>query len=74
MGVIEFVGGLWVGLAQGNVILACARFDGDGFLVFGENDETVHGEVGTVLFVVGVVRVVKVVEDVRVVGVVEIVL
>ena len=33
---------------SGNVtILACARFDGDGFLVFGENDATVHGEVGT---------------------------
>ena len=45
-------------LAHGNVILACARFDGDRFLVVGENDATVHGEIGMVLFVVGVVEIV----------------
>ena len=69
MGVLEFVGDSWVNLAHGNVILACARFDGAGFLVVGENDTTVHCEIGTVLFVVEVVRVVE--EEMEVVAVME---
>ena len=55
MGRIEFEGDFWVNPTHGLAIWTCARFDEDGFLVVGENDETVHGETGAVLFVVEVV-------------------